>query len=81
MAIGNSTVVKHLPHHHKVQGLVLTVTAGPNVIKLFTAVIYHHFRVVLSFCVIKQHYLGDYCRMEVNYCGICVTNVTKHNLT
>jgi hypothetical protein len=31
--------------------------------------------VILSFCVIKQHYLGNYCRMAVNYCGICVTNV------
>jgi hypothetical protein len=29
----------------------------------------------------KQHYIGSYCRMAVNYRGICVTNVIKHNLT
>jgi hypothetical protein len=40
---------------------------GPNVIKLFTAVIYRHSMVMPSFCVIKQHYLGNYCRMAVNY--------------
>jgi hypothetical protein len=54
---------------------------GANVIKLFTAVIYCHSMVIPSFCVIKQHYLGNYCRLAVNYRGICVTNVTKHNLT
>jgi hypothetical protein len=36
-----------------------------NVIKLFTTVIYCHSMVILSFCVIKQHYLGNYCRMAV----------------
>jgi hypothetical protein len=40
---------------------------GPNVIKLFTAVIYRHSMVIPSFCVKKQHYLGNYCRMAVNY--------------
>jgi hypothetical protein len=35
----------------------LMVKPGPNVIKLFTAVIYRHSMVILSFCVIKQHYL------------------------
>ncbi len=53
----------------------------PNVIKLFTAAIYRHSMVILSFCAIKQHYLGNYCRMGVNYSSICVTNVMKHNLT
>jgi hypothetical protein len=48
---------------------------GPNVIKLFTAVIYWHSMDIPSFCVIKQQYLGNCCRMAVNYCGICVTNV------
>ncbi len=52
-----------------------------NVIKLFTVVIYRHSMVILSFCVMKQHYLGHYCGMGVNYCGICVTNVIKHDLT
>jgi hypothetical protein len=54
---------------------------GPNVIKLFTAVIYCHSMAIPSFCVIKQHYFGNYCRVAVNYLGICVTNVIKHNLT
>jgi hypothetical protein len=38
-----------------------------NVIKLFTVVIYCHSIVVLSFCVIKFYYLGNYCGMAVNY--------------
>jgi hypothetical protein len=54
---------------------------GPNVIKLFTAVIYCHSMVIPPFCVIKQHYLGNYCGMAVNYHGICIANVIKHNLT
>jgi len=56
-------------------------TQGPNVIKLLTTVIYFHSIVTPSFCVIKQHYLGIYCGMAVNYHRICVTNVIKHNLT
>jgi hypothetical protein len=59
----------------------MPLAPGANVIKLFTAVIYCHSMVILSFCVIKQLYLGNYCRKAVNYCGICVTNVIKHNLT
>jgi hypothetical protein len=43
---------------------------GANVIKLFTAVIYHHSMVILTFCVIKLYYLGNYCGMAVNYHGI-----------
>ncbi len=54
---------------------------GPNVIKLFTAVIYCHSMVIPSFSVINQNYLGNYCGMAVNYHGICVTNVIKQNLT
>jgi hypothetical protein len=54
---------------------------GTNVIKLFTAAIYRHSMVILSFCVIKQQYLGNYYGMAVYYHGICVTNVLKHNLT
>jgi len=42
---------------------------GANVIKLFTAVIYHHSMVILSFCVIKHYYYGKYHRMAVNYRG------------
>jgi hypothetical protein len=45
--------------------------------KIFSVVIYCHFKVMQSFCVIKLYYLG----MEVNYYGIFVTNVIKHNLT
>ncbi len=43
------------------------LTPWPNVINLFTAVIYCHSMVIPSFCVIKQHNLGNYCRMVVNY--------------
>ncbi len=43
---------------------------GANVIKLFTAVIYHHSMVIPSFCVIKLYYLGNYSGMAANYHGI-----------
>jgi hypothetical protein len=46
------------------------MTPGANVIKLFTAVIYHDSMVIPSFCVIKLYYLGNFCGMAVNYCGI-----------
>ena len=46
------------------------LTPGANVIKLFTAVIYHHSTVIPSFCVIKLYYLGNYHGMAVNYHGI-----------
>jgi hypothetical protein len=39
-----------------------------NVIKLFTAVTYHHSKVILSFCVIKPYYRG----MAVNYHAILI---------
>ncbi len=29
----------------------------------------------------KLYYLSNYQGMTVNYCGICITYVTKHNLT
>jgi hypothetical protein len=48
----------------------MKLTPGVNVIKLFTMVIYCHSMVILSFCVIKQHYLGNYHRMAVNYRSI-----------
>ncbi len=41
-----------------------------NVVKLFTAVIYHHSIVILSFCVIKLYYPGNYRGMAVYYHGI-----------
>ncbi len=56
------------------------VTLGRNVVKLFTTVIYRHSMVIPAFCVIKQHYLGNYCGMAVKYHGIYLTNVIKHNL-
>jgi hypothetical protein len=40
---------------------------GANVIKHFTAVIYHHSTVIPSFCVIKLYYVGNYIGMAVNY--------------
>jgi hypothetical protein len=45
----------------------ITLGPGANVIKLFTVVIYHHSVFILSFCVVKQHYLGNYCRMAITY--------------
>jgi hypothetical protein len=41
-----------------------------NVIKLFTAVIYHHSMVIPSFCVIKLCYSENNYGMAVNYHGI-----------
>ncbi len=48
----------------------ITLDPGANLIKLFTAVIYHRSMVILSFCVIKLYYAGNYCGMAVNYHGI-----------
>ncbi len=45
----------------------IILAQGANVIKLLTAVIYHHSTVIPSFCVIKLYYLGNYCGMAVNY--------------
>ncbi len=59
----------------------LFLSPEPSVIKLFTVVIYCTFKVLPAFRVIKLYYHGDYCGMAVNYHGICVTNVIKHNLT
>ncbi len=43
---------------------------GANVIKLFTAVIYHHSMVIPSFCVIKLCYPENDRGMAANYHGI-----------
>jgi hypothetical protein len=43
---------------------------GANVIKLFTAVIYHHSMVIMSFCVIKLNYPENYRGMALNYHSI-----------
>jgi hypothetical protein len=51
-----------------------------NVLKLFAAVVYCHFKVIPSFCVIKLYYHGNYCEIAANYYGICVTNVIKVSL-
>jgi hypothetical protein len=48
----------------------ITLAPGANVIKLFTAVIYHHSMVILSFYVIKLYYSENYCGMAVNYHSI-----------
>jgi hypothetical protein len=47
-----------------------TLSPGANVINLFTVVIYHHSMVILSFCVIKLYYPGNYRGIAVNYHGI-----------
>jgi hypothetical protein len=54
---------------------------GANVRKHFTVVIYCNSPVILPFCAIKLHYLGNYCGMAVHYDSKCETNVTKQNLT
>jgi hypothetical protein len=48
--------------------------SGEKVIKLFAAVIYCHFTVILAFCAIKLYYLW-------NSSCIFLTKVIKHNLT
>ncbi len=48
----------------------ITLAPGANVIKLFTTVIYHHYKVILSFCVIKLYHPGNYHGNPVNYHGI-----------
>ena len=48
----------------------ITLTSGPNVIKLFTTVIYHHSMVMPSLCVIKLCYPENYHGMAVNYHSI-----------
>ncbi len=50
-------------------------TPGANVIKLFTALIYCHFKVILSLCIIELYCHVNYCGMSVNYLDIFVTNV------
>jgi len=54
---------------------------GTNAIKPFTMVIYNHYPVLPSFCVIKLNYLSNYCGMAVNYNDICITNVIKYIFT
>ncbi len=53
------------------------LTPGPNVIRLFTMVIYCHSMVIPSFCVIKLHYLSNYCRRAV----ICHRNIYNIEFT
>jgi hypothetical protein len=54
--------------------MLVKLTPGPSVIKHFSAVIYCHSKVILSFCVIKKQCLGNYCGNAVNYLRICETN-------
>ncbi len=58
--------------------MFIVQATGANVIKLFNVVIYSHLKVILSFFVIMLYYLGNFCKITVNYLGIFVT---KHNLT
>jgi hypothetical protein len=59
----------------------VTARQGAIVMKLFTAVIYHHSMVIPSFCVIKLYYLGNYCGMEGNYCSILTLEKVGLELT
>ncbi len=49
--------------------MVVNTDPGAYVTILFTAVIYHNFLIILSFCVIKLYYLGNYLG---NYHGMAV---------
>jgi hypothetical protein len=51
------------------QNLFIRLASGAIVIKLLAVVIYCHSIVILSFCVIKLYYLGNYCGMAVHYHG------------
>ncbi len=65
IVIWSHLVYKHLfaynPRLSHGQTLANRTKPGPNVIKLFAVVISCHSMVIQSFCVIKQHYLGNYC--------------------
>jgi hypothetical protein len=50
--------------------LTVTWAPEPNVIKLFTMVVYHHPMIITSFYVVKLYYRGNFHGMEVNYSGI-----------
>ncbi len=52
------------------------LTHGPNVITLFSIVIYQKCMVMQSFCVIMLYYLGNYCGMAVNYHGKKFYNIS-----
>ncbi len=58
-----------------------TSAPAANLIKHFTIVIYCYSMVMQSFCVNKLYYPSNYRGIVVNYHGICITNVIKHNLT
>ncbi len=51
-------------------GIFKTLAPKANVLKLFTAVINHHFIVTLSFCIIKLYYPWNYCGIAVNFHSI-----------
>ena len=75
IVLATAPTIGLLPLHH------FHIPPRDNIIRIFIMVIYCHSMVLPSFCVIKQYYRGNYCRMAIDYCGICVTNVLKHNLT
>jgi hypothetical protein len=54
----------------QIQSILIGPNPGVNIIRLFTAVIYHHSMVIPSFCVIKLCYPENNYGMAVNYHGI-----------
>jgi hypothetical protein len=56
----------------------ISLGPGANVIKLVATVIYHHSKVLPSFCVIKLCYPENYCGMGVNY--HCILTLEKVGL-
>jgi hypothetical protein len=56
-------------------GIFISLASGTNIIKFFNAVFYHHFMMILPFCVIKLYYFGNQCEMTANYHGRKLYNI------
>jgi hypothetical protein len=56
------------------QNMFIIQATGAKAIKLFAAVNYRYFMAIMSLCVIKLYYLGNYRGMAVNYHA----NVSQH---
>jgi hypothetical protein len=51
------------------------IDTGADVIKLFAMVIFCHFPLLPSFCIIKPYFHGNCCRMAVNCPGKKFNNI------
>ncbi len=64
---GNALTVHGKRHIGTNYFFTLPFSPGANVINLFTIVLYCHSMVILSFCVMKLIYLGNYHGMALNF--------------